>query len=268
MFATDMSSGALFLQPTFVGPFTPLRKPVWRDPLWALPQRAAVDGAFLFAADGSLAGVAIVDADGHALVPADTLLAAASELADRNGTTCADIGITVQALTPALQAAIGTAAALGVAWVNPDGPAASQLTVGDALDRVNDQPVRSIQEWQSMMDRIAPGDPVRMQLLRGGTRVDVTVTSVAGRPAAHEHPLGLATRRVSGSGVEILRVEAGSAGERAGLRAGDILTRIGNTSSPTPRDVAREFATSGEGPLVAAVTRGNAHLLVALEKTW
>jgi S1-C subfamily serine protease len=68
-------------------------------------------------------------------------------------------------------------------------------------------------------------------------------------------------------GSAITQVEAGSIGDRAGLRAGDVITLVGNTKAPSPAAVTRsiERAPSGEAVLVGFV-RDGAHAVTALEK--
>jgi S1-C subfamily serine protease len=62
-------------------------------------------------------------------------------------------------------------------------------------------------------------------------------------------------------------VEPGSVAALAELRAGDIVTRAGTQSSPAPAQVARAYdALPPGGALLAAVTRGGEHLVVALVK--
>jgi S1-C subfamily serine protease len=79
--------------------------------------------------------------------------------------------------------------------------------------------------------------------------------------------LGLALRARARMGTEIVRVERGSAGARAGLTAGDLITLIGDVNAPTPRQVTRSFASLPHGErLLLGVSRGKAHFVTTLER--
>jgi len=84
-------------------------------------------------------------------------------------------------------------------------------------------------------------------------------------PAAQA--LGLRVRTRPRVGAEVIAVEEPSAAARAGLRPGDVITRFGEKTSPTAEDIRRAFAAEGSGPVLAAVGRGDQHLLVAIERT-
>jgi S1-C subfamily serine protease len=64
-----------------------------------------------------------------------------------------------------------------------------------------------------------------------------------------------------------MRVDRMSAAERAGLHAGDLITLIGDRRALTPGQVTQAFAALPAGrPLLVAITRGNAHRMLALER--
>jgi serine protease Do len=265
--AADMSSGELFLRPVFVGPLTDVRAPAWRGDIWALSETTDLsDGTFVFALDGSLAGLAVTAADGRALVPADTLLAAAGALAQSERPPCGDLGIQVQALLPRVKEAIGSDGALAVAWVDPRGPAAGQLATADVLQALDGETVNSIDDWRARMERVAPGELVQLRVQRGGQAIDVAVTAREKPAAADERALGLRLRNRNNLGAEVTAVDRGSAAARAGVVPGDLITMIGEVPAPTPDDVRRVFKAAAGRPVLAAVTRGDDHLLVALEK--
>lgn len=91
----------------------------------------------------------------------------------------------------------------------------------------------------------------------------MTVTATA-RPAP-SRALGLALRAVPGSGAEVTKIERGSAGARAGLLRGDVITRVGATAAPSPAHLARAFAALGDGQqLMLAITRGDSHHVLVL----
>jgi S1-C subfamily serine protease len=65
----------------------------------------------------------------------------------------------------------------------------------------------------------------------------------------------------------VVRVQPGSAGHRAGLAVGDVITVFGEILVPTPSQVTRSFAAMREGERqIVGVTRGDAHIVTALER--
>ena len=86
----------------------------------------------------------------------------------------------------------------------------------------------------------------------------------AGRQSHHS---GSRCGRFGRVGVEVVRVEPGSAAFRAGLEAGDVITRFGEVEAPSAAQVSGVFAAAPDDrPVLAGVTRGDAHLVVALER--
>ena len=84
---------------------------------------------------------------------------------------------------------------------------------------------------------------------------------------AEARPLGLTMRAVPRIGVEIVRVDPGSAAARAGIEAGDVVTLIGEVERPTPGQLTRAFqAAPDDRPLLVGVTRGDRHRVLALGK--
>jgi S1-C subfamily serine protease len=64
----------------------------------------------------------------------------------------------------------------------------------------------------------------------------------------------------------VTAVEDGSVASAAGLRAGDVITRFGEKTAPTAEEVRSVFAAEGTAPVLAAIGRGDTHLLVAIER--
>ena len=269
LIAADPGAGGVSLRPVFVGSLYAIDTPVWPERLWALPDRIDVSGGtFLFAADGAWVGL-VVERDGAvALVPADAVLTMAEQLVLRGPTRPGWLGIDVEPLTSAVAAAAGATAGVTITWVDPRSPAAGQLRPGDIVERVGETPTVTLDDWEVLMARVAEGEPVALGGRRAGEPVSAQLVA-APPPGSLERPLGLTLRTIRLAGAEIVRVEPGSAAASAGLRAGDIVTLVGDVERPTAPQVTRELRTaSGERPILLAITRGGSHHVMALEKTW
>ena len=92
---------------------------------------------------------------------------------------------------------------------------------------------------------------------------------VANAPAAQpaSRSLGLTMRGRTKIGAEVVRVDRGSAADRAGLALGDVITLVADVSAPTPAQVTRSYSSMGQGDRVmVAVTRGETHFVTTLER--
>ena len=263
--ASDMSPAGVSLRPVYVSSLAPADSPRWPGQEWRLPAHADLrPGSFLFTADAAFAGLVVDDRDGRVLVPGGTVLAEADRLIGRPATMHGYLGIGVQPLTAALSRATGAASGVVVTWVDPRGPAAGDVNVGDVIDAANGAPVPTIDHWEVQIARVGVGQTLIIHARTAGEPREVPV--VASAAPAGSSTLGLTLRALAGIGVEIVRVEPGSSGDRSGLLAGDVITRAGDTEVPTPAQVRRAFGSPDQRPLIVAFTRGASRQVTALEK--
>jgi len=262
--ATDVS-----LRPVFIGSLTPEPSPRWMGEIWRLPDSVDLTpGTFVFSGEGALAGLAIEEGGRPALLPGGRVMTLADRLLREGPRQPGRLGIEVQALTPDLIEATGSTTGVIIAWVDPSGPASGRVQVGDVIDRVGDRPVDTLAAWRSEAGALAEGQATMLRVRRGSGALEVEITA-SGRAASMPRALGLRLRTVPGIGSEVIRVASGSAAARAGLRQGDVITLAGAVSAPSARQLARAFAAApADRPLLAAVTRGDSHFVVGIEKRW
>ncbi|MBI3262959.1 MAG: PDZ domain-containing protein, partial [Acidobacteria bacterium] len=155
-----------------------------------------------------------------------------------------------------------------VTWVDPRGPAADKLVVTDLIETIADEVVATLEHWETRLARLAAGDSLVLRVRRRGEVREVHLTADGALPTqSAAHLLGLTMRAIPRIGVEIVRVDPGSAAARAGIEAGDVMTLIGEIERPTPVQVTRAFlATPEDRPLLVGVTRGDRHRVLALGK--
>ena len=247
----------------------------WRQPLWRLPATAAIaPGTALFTTSAEFVGIVVNDQGGTALAPAQAVLDEMDRLLARSDRTAGDLAIEVEELTPDVGALVGVPTGLIVTWVDPSGPAAKALHTGDVIQQIDGQQVSAADDWLLSMARILEGDDVQLSVVRAGMPHDVRVTATAvPRPASSPRAaaaervrpragLGLDMRTETGQGISVRGVDAGSRAEEAGLAVGDLITRAGSVSAPTPAQLRQAFA---KGPVLVAVTRGARHHVLALQ---
>ncbi len=253
------------LRPLYFGPLYAVTSPAWSAEVWSVPPHVEVrPGSFLFTTRGALVGL-VAGAPGDAvIVPAEVAISTAERLLAEQPRRPGWLGVEVQPLTGPLQAATGVASGVAVTWVSPQGPAAGKLVATDVVQSLGNQAIGSSAEWAARVARLAEGDGVSLRIQRAGRSIDVQLTA-APPPAAPVSPrLGVTLRHRRGVGSEVLGVEEGSVAMRAGIRAGDILTRIGELDAPTPSQVGRAFAGSADRGVLVAITRGGGHLVISL----
>jgi hypothetical protein len=264
--ASEVSAAGLSVRPVYVGWLAPADTPRWPGREWQLPSTSDVaSGSFLFTADAAVAGLVVDHGDGHVLVPAATVLAEADRLLDRVPTIRAYVGIDVQRLTAPISKATGATSGLIVTWVDPRGPAAGALQPGDVIEAANGAALSTTDDWDVHIARLGADQTLVLGVRDSSGRRDVPVVGSAA-PETHSLSLGLTLRALPGIGAEVVRVDPGSAGNRSGLLAGDLITRVDSTDAPTPAQVRQAFASPRERPLFIAFTRGTTHQVTALEK--
>ncbi len=181
------------------------------------------------------------------------------------------IGVEAQHVGDDLAAAVGLDRARGliVTKVDPAGPAAGRIAVGDVVLEVNGQDAADGRAMARLVAAAPPGRPLAMRLLRRHAvqLVTVTVAAESGSPkvamallghapadarpyATPAHPgmtLGPVTaqqRRRLGldstvRGVAVSAVQPDSAAAERQIAAGDVILRVGDGPVTAPADVTR-----------------------------
>jgi serine protease Do len=198
---------------------------------------------------------------------------------------------------------LGEARGVEVVKVEPGSPAESAgIKAGDVLLSYNGENILGARQLGRLVSETPEGRRVKIQLWREGKTQSVAATLAESRPA-HVFPTDLSMQapdiriampdipnallvwKTGALGVEcepvdeqlaeyfgvkqgvlVRSVEKGSAADKAGLRAGDVVTAVGERSVSTPRDVMvylRAQRRSGK-PVRMALMREHKQLTVSI----
>ena len=253
-------------------------------------------GGPLFNMDGEVVGVnaSIFSPNGGSVgvgfaIPANDVEMVVAQLREHGSVERGRLGVTIQPVTPDIAAALGMDAARGalVASVADDAPAAEALRPGDVILRFGGAAVEESRDLPRLVGATRAGGEVAVELLRDGEILTVaaTVGRLGGDRAAAATPddraaddaaasasLGVtvapltdAARARAGltadaQGLLVTALEADGPAARAGLRVGDVVTRVGDREIRDAADLEAALQGRGDRPALLRITRGGAPL--------
>src|SRR5256885_16235081 len=178
------------------------------------------------------------------------------------------LGIAIQDVTDELAGTFGVREREGVlvSEVIKGGPAeAAGVRQGDVIVELNGAPIKEVPELQRRVAAVAPGQPVKLKVIRDRKPVTLAVTVsempgdepvLAGVP--DDESWGLSVEPLTGEaalqlnlgvsgGLLVTDVWAGSPGDRAGLRRGDGSVELGKKPVAYPPALYRTLAQLNPG---------------------
>jgi serine protease Do len=159
------------------------------------------------------------------------------------------------------------------------GPAeAAGLKPSDVIVKLDNQPIWEVRQLQKIISASAPGRSIRLTILRGRERVQVSVTvghmpeGITGQLAGER--LGFFARSRAGEAPEkevlekpeeeirVMLVEPGSPAPEAGMRPQDLLVKIGEQDIRSLEDMAKalRLRRAGEGVSIQVIRDGERHV--------
>jgi Do/DeqQ family serine protease len=221
-------------------------------------------------------------------VPSNLARRTADQLARTGRVQRAWIGVGIQDVTPEIanELKVDPGAGALVNSVASDGPGArAQLRAGDVVAAVNGKRVRDAQELIRELLARDVGQTVSLEVIRGGKRYS-TKAELTARPEPAMSPapvqqettqsqgLGLSLRELTPEQsvqlglppralVAIAQVAPGSAGDRAGLRPGDIVIEADGIVEPSAAQVTQ---AGSDGHMLLRVRRRDAAFYAAVRR--
>jgi serine protease Do len=221
-------------------------------------------------------------------VPSNMAQRVASQILKAGRVSRAWLGVGVQDVTPELAVAMRLAPEAGalVNNVAADGPAfKANLRPGDVIAAVAGHPVHDGHDLVRETIAREVGQPVDLEIVRGGQHYGAHVV-LSERPEANVEPvpvqqqaaphqgMGLVVRDLPPQQAQAMNLPAkpfpvvtqvtpGSAADRAGMRAGDVVVEANGQQDPTSAQVAEDARS---GALLLRVKREDSYFYAALKK--
>ena len=252
-------------------------------------------GGPLVSTDGVVVGVtsAIFSPNGGSVglgfaVPAETVESVISELEAHGRVPRGYLGISAQRMTPALARALGVEHPGGalITALEPNGPAAQTLEVGDVLLSIGSTPV-SFESLSKVTTRLRPGTTVTATVRREGLQLSIPlkIGQLPDPPADPTLPgaadtwvqnldLGVANTSSEirkaikadeeSGGLIVTQLRRVGPGALAGLRIGDLITHAGTKHLTDVADLAGVGRPSAQTPLLLRVVRDGSASFIAV----
>jgi serine protease Do len=217
-------------------------------------------------------------------VPIDVAMEVVDQLKTGGKVSRGWLGVLIQEVTPELAQSFNLDKPRGalVGQVLADSPAqAAGIQVGDIIVTFNGQPVNQSRELPPLVGRIRPGASVPLIVIREGKEQTLTIKleelpddakqekAIAVPPSQSRIGLTVtelpADQRQEGvKGVQVKEVSGGPAAS-AGIRSGDIITRINNVEITDPAQFAEQVKQLPTGrPIPVLIKRDSGALFLAL----
>jgi serine protease Do len=252
-------------------------------------------GGPLLSVDGTVIGItsAIFSPSGGSVglgfaIPAETVAAIARELEAHGRVDRGYLGVSAQSVTQAVATALNLESPAGalITGVDPRGPAAGTLDIGDVLLDVGSEAVR-FKDLSKVTARLKPDALVTLTILRAGARESVAL-KIGRLPEPPSDPaptgdrdtwvpaLGIgvaattpAVRKAvkaddEPSGLIVTQLRPAGPGAMAGLAVGDLITHLGTMQLLQAADLGTVGKPTVPHPVLLRIVREGSASFIAL----
>jgi len=218
-------------------------------------------------------------------IPSNTAKYVMTQLIDKGKVVRGYLGIEMQDLTPVLADKLGARKGALIARVSPDSAAEKGgVEVMDVIIKVADKDIENTADLRHAVETMAPGTQVKLVVIRDKKEKTLTVklderkpeeemasaesgsdnSGLSVQPLTDDmaRQLGLDSRV---KGVLVLKVEAGSPGDRAGIEPNDVITEIDNTPVVSVASFNKAIKAIKKGDTaIVVVLRGERSLILEM----
>jgi serine protease Do len=252
-------------------------------------------GGPLLSTDGTVVGVTsiIFTPSGGSVglgfaIPAETVAAVVAELEAHGSVERGYLGVSAQEPTEAIATALGLSAPTGalITAVEPQGPAAEALAIGDLLIDIDQMPV-TFKNLSKITARLKPDSLATLTIRRDG-KVQNVALKIGRLPPPTSDPtlnggrdtwilalmLGVAPTNEQirkqikaddeDGGVIVTQLRPAGPGSLAGLRVGDLITHVGSKPVDEPSDLGSVPAPTAQAPVLLRIVRDGTPAYVAI----
>ncbi len=222
-------------------------------------------------------------------IPINMAQAILSQILEHGKVVRGYLGVSIQAVTPAMAKAFGLDRAAGalVGDVTPGGPASKAgIRKGDVILEMDGEKIPDSNELRLRISQKSPGSSARLKLFRDGREMTVTVT-------LGELPEKLARSEGGGEGSDLLQgvevedltsrtlrelglppgtrgvvvtsVDEGSPAAEAGLSRGDVIQEVNRKPVASVPEFQEAIRRAGKNPILLLVNRQGTTVYLMLE---
>jgi len=212
-------------------------------------------------------------------VPIDMARHVMEQLISTGKVTRGYLGVMIQEVTPALAKAFQLNSVGGalVGDVTPESPGAKAgLQKGDVITSINGMDISDFQELRLRISQSAPGDTVKLGVMRNGKKMDVTTkltefpekAEASAAPAQSENSMeGVKVDELtpqiaqqlglpgSTRGVVVTAVDPNSSAAEGGLQRGDVIQEINHMPVSNTDQFRNAVKAAGDQPMLLLVNR-------------
>ncbi|MGE0668893.1 MAG: DegQ family serine endoprotease [Sphingomonadales bacterium] len=213
-------------------------------------------------------------------IPVNMAMRGARQIIEHGEVQRGQIGVTIQDITPELAQAMQLKPWSGalVANVLRGSPAErAGLRAGDVITSLDGEEITGGTKLRNRVGLMRPGETIKLQVLRDGKTMDITLELASRQDASGQQALGDRFAGMSVTpipeahplagelrGLYVEGVSRGSKAAEAGIRGGDIIIEVDRRPVETPDDLRRAEAAAAGRPMLLHIVRGSGSLFLAL----
>jgi serine protease Do len=224
-------------------------------------------------------------------VPSNTVSQVVRQLRADGKVTRAYLGVSIQDVTPSIAAAVGLKKAEGaiVTTVSDDGPSVGKLKAGDIVMRFDGTAIREGRDLSRAASSAKIGEIADLDIVRQGKAMNIKIklaqlqtatseqTQQSGPTKGKSTPkLGLSLAPLADmrdqigapanlTGIVVMDVDRDGPADRAGIRSGDVIERVGGQGVSNASELDAALGKSRENTALMLINRRGNRTFLTVE---